>query len=300
MDKPKASVTAEIMAIHRATEMLRPQEERVCQDPFAIHFLSREMVAILNDRQRLNDLANENARKFPGINGAVVARTRFMDETVQKYVEEGVGQIIILGAGYDSRAYRIEGIRERVTVFEMDHPLTQQIKTKKIVDLLREMPRHVKYIPTDFIKDDLRVCLPKNGYDTSKQSLFIMEGLTFYLPVESINRILTFVTECSGPKSAIVFDYLPPSVIDGTSDTPEGKNSWLEVQCSGEPYRSGFESSNLAEFLMKRGFALKENVNAPECRDRYFHGQSRQRQITPIFWFAHAVKITSIYPRTLH
>jgi methyltransferase (TIGR00027 family) len=288
----KASYTAGIMATHRAIEMLRPPEERVCEDPLAIHFLSQEMVVLLKDRQQLIALANESARKFPGINGAVVARARFIDEIVLQYVEEGLVQIVILGAGYDSRAYRIEGIKENVTVFEVDHPDTQQIKIQKIIDILGEKPGHVKYVPIDFIKDDLKACLLKNGYDPAKRTLFIMEGLTFYLPAETLDSIFAFIAKHSGLQSAVVFDYLPPSVINGTSDRPEGKNSWIEVQHSGEHYRFGLESNELAAFLAQRGFELKNNVNALDCKNMYFRGQSLQRQITPIFWFAHAIVST--------
>lgn len=285
----KASYTAGVMAAHRAIEMLRPPEERVCQDPFAIHFLSPEFAAILKNREQLTALANESAQKLPGINGAVVARARFIDEIVLQYVEGGLVQIVILGAGYDSRAYRIEGIKENVTVFEVDHPYTQQIKIQKIIDTLGEKPGHVKYVPIDFIKDDLKACLLQNGYDSAKRTLFIMEGLTFYLPAEILDSILAFIAEHSGLQSAVVFDYLPPSVINGTSDRPEGKNSWIEVQRSGEHYRFGLEQNELAAFLAQRGFDLKNNVNAPECKNMYFRGQSLQRQITPIFWFAHAI-----------
>jgi len=289
MVNAKTSVTAEIMAFHRATEMLRPPTERVCEDPLAVHFLSREMTAFLKDQQQLTVMANENARKFPGINGAVVARTRFIDEIVLQYAGKGLAQIVILGAGYDSRAYRILGIPENITVFELDHSATQQIKMEKVVDILGKRPMYVKYVPIDFIKGDLKNGLQENGYHRTKQTLFIMEGLIFYLPAETLDRILEFVAKYSGPKSAIVFDYLPPSVISGTSDRPEGIHSRKDLQDYGEPYRLGLESHELAAFLAQRGFELKDNVNAPDCRDRYFLGQSRQRQITPIFWFAHAI-----------
>jgi len=285
----KASYTAGVMAAHRAIEMVRPPEERVCQDPFAFHFLSPEFAAILKNREQLLTLAKDSAQKLPGINGAVVARTRFIDEIVIQHLEEGVAQIIILGAGYDSRAYRIEGIKEKVTVFEVDHPSTQQIKIQKIFEVLREKPRHVKYVPMDFIKDDLGACLRKSDYDPKKRSLFVMEGLTFYLPAETLDSILAFIAKQSGPQSAVVFDYLPPSVINGTSDRPEVKNSWIEVQRAGEQYRFGLESNELSAFLAQRGFTLKNNVNAPDCKRMYFRGQGLQREITPIFWFAHAI-----------
>jgi len=85
-----------------------------------------------------------------------------------------------------------------------------------------------------------------------------------------------------------VLDYLPPSVIDGTSERPEAETARKEVEQYGEPYRLGLESDKAAAFLAERGFDLKHNVNAPDCKDLYFHGKSRHRQITPIFWFAHA------------
>jgi methyltransferase (TIGR00027 family) len=94
-----ASYTAEIMATHRAIEMVRPPEERVCQDPFAIYFISPEFAAILKNREKLTALAKDSAQKFPGINGAVVARTRFIDDVVLQHVKEGLTQIVILGAG---------------------------------------------------------------------------------------------------------------------------------------------------------------------------------------------------------
>jgi len=285
----KASYSAEIMAAHRATEMLLPEKERVCQDQLAIRFLSPEWVAILKDREKLIALATESEQKLPGIHGAVVARVRFIDEIVIRAVEEGLAQIVILGAGYDTRAYRIEKIKANVHVFEVDHPFTQQIKVQKVVDIFGERPGNVTFVPMDFTKDDLKGCLLENGYDHARQTLFIMEGLTFYLPAETFDSILAFIAKYTGPLSGIVFDYLPPSVINGTSDRPEGKESWLEVKRHGEHFRFGLENNKVADFLLERGFYLKNNVNAADCKELYFRGQSQQRQVTPIFWFAYAI-----------
>jgi len=284
----KGSITAEIMAIHRATEMLFPEKERVCQDHLAIEFLSPEWVALLKDREKLIAFAIEKAQKLPGINGAIVARVRFIDEIVLRAVEEGLPQLVILGAGYDSRAYRIAKIKENTHVFEVDHPFTQQIKIKKMEEILGEKPGHVTFVPLEFTKDDLKICLLENGFDPAKRTLFIMEGLTFYLPAGILDAILAFIAKGCGPHNAIAFDYLPPSVIDGTCERPEAINSRMELEGYSEPYRFGLESDKVAAFLAERGFDLKQNVNAPDCKDLYFRGKSQQRQITPIFWFAHA------------
>jgi methyltransferase (TIGR00027 family) len=204
-------------------------------------------------------------------------------------VEEGLAQLVILGAGYDSRAYRIKGIKENVHVFEVDHPLVQQIKVQKILNIFGEKPGNVKFVPMDFTKDDLKGCLLETDYDHAKRTLFIMEGLTFYLPAETFDNILAFITKNTGRLSGIVFDYLPPSVINGTSNRPEGKNSWLEVERRGEHFRFGLENNEVADFFLERGFDLKNNVNAMDCKELYFRGQSQQRQVTPIFWFAYAI-----------
>jgi O-methyltransferase involved in polyketide biosynthesis len=121
-----------------------------------------------------------------------------------------------------------------------------------------------------------------------------MEGLTFYLPAETFDNILAFIAKYTGPLSGIVFDYLTPSVINGTSDRPEGKNSWLDVERHGEHFRFGLENYQVADFLLERGFDLKNNVNAADCKGLYFRGQSQQRQVTPIFWFAHAIVKPSV------
>ncbi|HUH66494.1 MAG TPA: class I SAM-dependent methyltransferase [Syntrophales bacterium] len=283
-----ASITAEIMAFHRATEMLRPEDERVCQDPFAVKFLSQEWAEIFTERQRLTALAIESAKKFPGINGAVVARARFIDEIVLQYVEEGLAQIAILGAGYDSRAYRIQEIKENVTVFEVDDPSTQEIKIERLIKIFGEKPGHVRFVPIDFVSDDLKTRLMEHAYDPQKRTLFIMEGLIFYLPAQVIDRIFTFIAKHGGFSGAVVFDYLPPSVINGTSDRTEVQNFRKDLENYGEYLRFGLESNELATFLMQRGFELKKNINAPDLRAKYFPGKSREREITPIFWFAHA------------
>ena len=155
----KASVTAEIMAVHRATEMLLPEEERVCQDPLAIKFLPPEWVALLKDREKLIALASEHAQKMPGINGAIAARVRFIDEIVLHAMEEGLDQLVILGAGYDSRAYRMEGIEKNTHVFEVDHPFSQGNKIKKVKEIFGEKPGHVTFVPLEFTRDDLKIYL---------------------------------------------------------------------------------------------------------------------------------------------
>lgn len=93
-----------------------------------------------------------------------------------------------MGAGYDTRAYRVEGLK-RIKVFEVDHPNTQNLKTEKIRKIFNSLPDHVVYVPIDLAVEDFGQKLRDAGYDQSKKTLFLMEGLLYYLPQEFVDRI---------------------------------------------------------------------------------------------------------------
>ena len=288
MKPQQASVTATIMAFHRALEMLVPEKDRVCHDPLAIHFLPQDWVALMGEQETLMAFMEEKKKEFPGVNGAVVSRVRFIDDIVVESLEKGLEQLVILGAGYDSRAYRIHGSQQRVVVFEVDDPATQQDKLVKLQKALSETPSNVRFVPINFSTDSLTSRLGGYGYNPSKKTLFILEGLVPYLPIEAFESLLASIAGDEKAEHSIVFDYLPPDVIDGSSPLTEGRNMYREVKNHGERFRLGFERSQLEKFLLEKGFTVLQNINAPELKDRYFHGSSSDRPITPVFWFVHA------------
>jgi methyltransferase (TIGR00027 family) len=287
MNTGQPSATAAIMAFHRALEMLFPEAERVCQDPLAVKFLPPEWAGVLADREQLTALMGEKAKQFPGVNGAIVSRVRFIDDVVKQALSDGMRQLVIIGAGYDSRAYRLDGIGGRVTVFELDDSTTQRDKLAKLEAVIGKLPDHVRYIAMDVATDSIETRLAENGYHPDKKSLFVLEGLVPYIPADALTGLLTFVA--GGAQHAVVFDYLPPSVVDGTCEWVEGRNMYREVLTHGEAFRLGFNRDELDQLLRDRGFDVIENVNAPDLKARYFHGNGAQRPVTPVFWFAHAV-----------
>ena len=288
MDEQQASITASIMAFHRALEMLLPENDRVCHDPLAIHFLPPDWAALLQDRAKLMAFMAEKKKEFPGVNGAVVSRVRFIDGIVADALDNGMVQLVILGAGYDSRAYRIPGLRQQAIVFELDEPATQQDKRIKIEKAIKETPQHVRFVDIDLSTESLSDRLGENGYDPSKKTLFVLEGLVPYLPKAAFESVLAFITGDEQTSHTMVFDYLPPDVTDGSCLLIEGKNMYREVKAIGEEFRLGFEKDQLEKFLREKGLDVLENINAPDLKDRYFHGSSRDRPVTPVFWFAHA------------
>jgi methyltransferase (TIGR00027 family) len=288
MKTGQPSATATIMAFHRALEMLYPESERVCLDPLAAAFLPPDWAELLHNREQLTALMGQKAKLFPGVNGAIVSRVRFIDDVVIQMLSDGLAQLVILGAGYDSRAYRVKGIDTQVTVFELDDPITQLDKLAKLEAAMGARPEHVRYIAMDLAKDSIKARLAENGYEPDRKSLFILEGLVPYIPAEALAGLLDFIAENKDARNEVVFDYLPPSVIDGTCEWVEGRNMHQEVNSHGEAFKLGFDKDALEAFLKGRGFDIVKNVNAPDLKSRYFTTASVRRPVTPVFWFAHA------------
>jgi methyltransferase (TIGR00027 family) len=285
----KASQTAEIMARHRAAELIFPEDQRVCNDPYAFYFVSEEAKKAFNKPLRSFLTRLWVNWMFPGVHNAVISRVRYMDECVIKCLKNGLEQMVIIGAGYDTRAYRFKGLAEKVDVFELDHPATQNRKKEKLKEIYGSPPGHVTHIPIHLDKDKLSEKLFEGGYDQSKKTLFIMEGLVMYLPPPYVEKILTFIKTTSGPGSWVTFDYLPPSMIDGTIRAKEGKNMVKGVKKWGEPFRFGLNHKDAKDFLLSQGFCNIDTIHAPELKKVYFNDEKRANaRISTVFSFAFA------------
>ncbi|AKB50693.1 hypothetical protein MSBRW_1440 [Methanosarcina barkeri str. Wiesmoor] len=181
MNKGPSSKTAEGIALHRLRESVRPESERIFYDPYAIYFINPKILEFIRSNPDKSKAEVERYDHFlPGTVNSIVARVRYFDDFVKKSIDEGFEQLIIMGAGYDSRAYRIEGMK-KLKVFEVDHPETQSSKIEKVRKIFTSLPDHVSYIPADLAADDLGRKLQDAGYNKSKKTLFLMEGLLYYL-----------------------------------------------------------------------------------------------------------------------
>jgi len=288
MTTQRVSVTATIMAFYRAVEMLFPEEERVCNDPLAVRFLTPEWAAPLADRNQLMKMAEEAQKTLPGVNGAVVSRVRFMDDRLESALKNDVRQVVILGAGYDSRAYRFGFPENNSEFFEIDHPDTQADKRAKVEAIFGEIPDYVHFVSADFTGEIIEKRLLESGYDPRRKSFFILEGLIPYLPRQNFENLLSVLAGDTNVENEMVFDYLPPDVINGNSPRVEAQSMYSEVKKHGETFRLGFEPRELESFLNENGFMVIEDIPAPDLKPLYFKGNSASRQVTPIFRFVYA------------
>jgi methyltransferase (TIGR00027 family) len=125
----------------------------------------------------------------------------------------GAEQLVILGAGYDSRPYRFAHLLGGVQVFEVDHPATSTAKQAKVRALIGGIPANVAYVPVDFTVDNLADKLLECGYCTTRRTVFLWEGVTPYLNLEAVDTVLSFVMASAAAGSTIVFDYILRAVV---------------------------------------------------------------------------------------
>ena len=289
VNRENPSKMAEGIAMQRFGESSKPEDERICYDPYAVHFISPEIIKFgMEHPEEAKVLIQDTEKLFPGLSSSIMARVRYFDDFTKKSIAEGLEQLVVLGAGYDTRAYRIEELKD-VKVFEIDHPNTQSFKIQKIGDIFGSLPDHVTYVPVDFEEETFDQKLFDNGYDSSKKTLFIMEGLVMYIPPKAVAKTLLFIVENSGEGSHVIFDYYPESVVDGTCKLEIGTNIRNHVAEQGEPLQFGIKEDKIEDFLTEFGFSGIQNVTSENYRDLYFLGKNENRDVCELLYFAHAV-----------
>lgn len=283
------SKMAELIALHRVAESMLPEGVRICYDPYAVHFVDPETLEFARKNPEKTKAMREHLeRLFPGLASSIRARVRYFDDFVKTSVDEGLEQLIILGAGYDTRAYRIEGLN-KIKVYEVDHPGTQGVKIEKVKKIFGRLPEHVVYVPVDFESEAVGQKLLENGYNRSQKTLFVMEGLVMYIPPRAVDETLSFIVRNSGKGSMVIFDYYPQSLVDGTSELEAAKNIRDFVAQQGEPLLFGIDEGMVEAFLAERGFSRVRNVTSEDYKKAYFHRVNEGRAVSNLLFFAHAV-----------
>lgn len=288
MMEQKPSSSAESVAAARAAESSKSEDERVCYDPFAKDFLGSRFSRILKSRLLTKIALWYFDRKVPGAIGCIVSRTRYIDDYLKACIEDGIEQLVILGAGYDSRAYRFNQLEGKVKVFEVDLPSTLKVKMEKVEHIFGSLPDNVVYVPIDFDKEKLDKKLFENGYDKNLKTLFIWEGVTMYITAEAVDETLAFVAENSGLGSSIIFNYIFQSVVDGTSAVGYAEKTRRSYEQRGEPLIFGIEEGTIDDFLSRRGFYQVKNVTGDFFKSAYFKGKNQSRKVCCLCGFVHA------------
>jgi methyltransferase (TIGR00027 family) len=212
-----------------------------------------------------------------GLTALLVGRTRWIDDAWRSAADDGVKQIVILGAGYDMRAYRL-ALSADVRVFEVDHPAVQA-KKKRLLRGIKNLPfPNVCHVPVDFQASSVAVELPKaEGYDASKPTLFTMEGVTQYIPKDASASSLRDAAKLCGPSSRVCVSYIPqdvltaPEKVSPTGNGDEIRKRLLEpVAKAGEPWISAFGEAEFASFASDCGWRVASEVSIAELSKSVF------------------------------
>ncbi|WP_081437988.1 class I SAM-dependent methyltransferase [Pseudofrankia asymbiotica] len=287
--REKPSRTAQHVALFRALESARGQP-RLFTDPYAAASLPpshRLVVAaarlpaagprLARRVERLID------RRWPGgPRASAVARTRLIDDLVTDALAAGARQLVLLGAGYDSRAYRLLAVRagadpaaagrgrEAVDVYEVDHPATQARKRRLVERRVPAAARgHVRFVAADLLRVGAADVLLAAGLRPDAPAVVVWEGVTNYLDAASVDATLTGLAGALAPGSRVVFTYVDRRALDGTG-TFSGVDEWAgTVRAAGEPFTFGLVPDELPGYLAARGLALTLDRSTRDAADRY-------------------------------
>jgi len=283
------SLTAEGVALMRAGEAGKPADERICYDPLAKIFIRPELIAKLLSlpKDELERKRVEVDQALPGHRNSILTRVRYFDDYIRGKIADGVSQFVIIGAGYDSRPYRLEGIGE-AKVFEVDLEETQATKKSIIQKTFGKLPSHVSYLPLDITAGDLFSSLVESGFDRSKPALFVMEGLLCYLPPEIVRQLLQKIVQNAAPGSGILFDTIPQSLIDGTNPSVVAERLRQHMMSMDEPFLFGIRDGEEERYLTDLGFSDARAVIDREYLDKLFSGKTPEKKATGLLIFCSA------------
>ncbi|RJQ80018.1 SAM-dependent methyltransferase [Pseudonocardiaceae bacterium YIM PH 21723] len=260
-----AGSTAEGAALLRAAgALLRDRNlrgpDRLAADmiPWALRASALVKVPVI---RRIMPWAIE--RRMPGSVWFELARTKYMDDVLRAELAAGTTQVVLLGAGFDTRAYRMPELTG-ANVFEVDHPVTAARKQARLRG--RDIG-HVRYVTIDFNREDLATRLAANGYDSTAKSVVIWSGVAPYLPAGAVSGTLRWMST-QAPDSCLVFDYVWQELVDGQVATRLARTLLKAVNRQGEPFRSGIPRGRTTEFLAEHGLAVQED-NGPDSFDPY-------------------------------
>jgi methyltransferase (TIGR00027 family) len=204
-----------------------------------------------------------------GIYEYLIARTKYIDNVFDN-IPENTEQVLILGAGFDSRAIRFKDKLKGKKVFELDSDHTQKAKIDQFKKRNIEFPKNLKFISINFDQESLVEKLEESGFRKDKTCLFILEGLLMYLDENSVKDLLEILNRFAGKNSIIVFDFVYASVIDNKNDRFGEKDIVRAVTLAGEKWAFGIEKDKIEEFVNKYGFELIDKSNSKKLEQKFF------------------------------
>tara|TARA_B100000214_G_scaffold68573_1_gene45744 strand:+ start:8761 stop:9669 length:909 start_codon:yes stop_codon:yes gene_type:complete len=291
--------TAQGVAKQRLIETIAGPEKRVINDPYADCFVIGSGIIKLMGH-RFNAWLSE--KLAPGFHEHLISRTKFIDELVEKSSVDGIEQYVILGAGYDSRAHRLE-LPSSLRIFEVDQPEVSDIKLSK---LPKELPNseNVTYVDVDFSHQSLTERLMDAGFEIGKSTLFTLEGVSQYITKEAVSSSIKEMAALTKDTSSIFFMSYVDELLDQNPEACFGKGypnpakkanliKGLSAKV-GEPWISFYSDEEIESLLLQNGYSIDKNVTLEDLNSLYFSPVGRTLKEDQIFKLEHFVVAKSI------
>jgi len=267
----RASRTAQHNAVFRTVESSLPDKERLFEDSMAERFLWWPLSAV-RPLCRVPGGSRLASRvidwRWPGVRTSVVARTRLIDDTVGAFEDGQLGQLVVLGAGFDTRPYRLPRLQS-IPVFEVDHPDTQAVKRQVLQRILSEVPDTVTFVGVDFAADSLGTSLHLAGYSANRPTVILWEGVTNYLSAEAFFSTLDWCAQAA-PRATLLFTYVHADVLRRPESFAGARQLHATLGKAGERFTFGLDPTDMKDQLVQRGMQLEWDLGCTEYRERYY------------------------------
>lgn len=263
----------------RAMEIFVPPSQRLFEDEIVLALLPALPRFLLHRAAMRAAFTTLFEASAPGIQGALLCRTRRIDDAIGDGVRRGLSAVVLLGAGRDTRPYRLP-VLAGSNVLEIDLPQVQGFKKGRL-SRLRMLPPNVHFVSTDFDSDELDNVLARGGLSTSEPAIFVWEGVSQYLKPDSVDSVLrTIANRPSGTE--LIFTYLLEEAITGAIRLGRSEAFRKSAKRRPEPWYFGIDPPQLKAFLDARGLTLRDDFGAQEHQADYLRPLKRRLEVSEI------------------
>jgi len=272
----KTSRTAEMTCVTRAASFFEKNPCYKSDDFIAPKLLPVFMLPLI--KMSIIRYFYRNVISPKGIYEYVIARTKYIDSIYIESLENGFQQVVIFGAGFDSRGLRFVAEYPKTTVFELDVPITQNAKIAQLQKRRISISDNINFIPIDFNKESVIEKLDQFGFNKNRRTLFLLEGLLMYLDSSSVNTTLNIIRDNTINGSEIVFDFVYASVLNKEHRYYGEKDISKYVSTAGEGWTFGIQEEEIELFLEEYSLKVKEMKNSIDLENLYFRNDVGELQ----------------------
>lgn len=279
MEDGSPSQTALMVAVLRAHHCHFAPEPKILKDTTALSLSGMADLDAVKDYKNgviefFSGLSSrETAESFvQQITDSVCMRSRLVEERLTKARKQGLEQLVILGAGLDSTAYRCTEQLNDLPVFEIDHPATQHWKKTRLTECNINLPDNLKFVGFDFENQTLAEALEAGGVRSNAVTMFTWLGVQMYLTPATVQATLAVLGKFP-PGSQLIMDFAMPDAThpDEQLQDPVGELNRV-VSEMGEPFESTYTEQELETCLKEAGFSDVSFYTVERILDSFLNG----------------------------